>query len=197
MKSNMYYFLLLFSFIKVSVLQSDYDYCIIGAGPAGLQLSYFLQKNHRKYIVFEKGSSAGTFSKKYPIHRKLISINKRFTGSTNKEFNMRHDWNSLISDGNEIVMTSYSKDLFPDATTYVNYLNDFSQKFKLNIKFNTNINGIEKYFQKGKKYFKIFDQKGNRTTCKLLIIATGISKPNDVKFAGRNLTLLYGDLKLA
>ena len=55
MKSNMYYFLLLFSFIKVSVLQSDYDYCIIGAGPAGLQLSYFLQKNHRKYIVFEKG----------------------------------------------------------------------------------------------------------------------------------------------
>ena len=79
----------------------------------------------------------------------------------------------------------------------MNYLNDFSQKFKLNIKFNTNINGIEKYFQKGKKYFKIFDQKGNRTTCKLLIIATGISKPNDVKFAGKTFSCIIEKVFIA
>ena len=40
----------------------------------------------------------GSFFARYPRHDKLISINKRFTGKTNKQFNMRHDWNSLLSD---------------------------------------------------------------------------------------------------
>ena len=45
----------------------------------------------------------GSFFTRYPRHDKLISINKRFTGKTNKEFNMRHDWNSLLSDdGNSL-----------------------------------------------------------------------------------------------
>lgn len=39
-----------------------HKYCIIGAGPGGLQVAYFLQKNKRDYIVFEKGSGVGEFS---------------------------------------------------------------------------------------------------------------------------------------
>ena len=32
------------------------------------------------------------------------------TGATNKEFNFRHDWNSLISDDESLMMRHYSKD---------------------------------------------------------------------------------------
>lgn len=38
-----------------------HDYCVIGAGPAGIQLAYFLHKAKRNYIVYEKSSQAGRF----------------------------------------------------------------------------------------------------------------------------------------
>lgn len=80
------------------------DYCVIGAGPGGLQMGYFLQRAGRDYIIFERANTSGAFFVKYPRHRKLISINKRYTGKTNKEFNLRHDWNSLISDDESLQM---------------------------------------------------------------------------------------------
>lgn len=41
------------------------------------------------------------------------------SGKTNKEFNMRHDWNSLISDNDDLLITKYSKEFFPPADTLV------------------------------------------------------------------------------
>ena len=61
----------------------------------------------------------GSFFMRYPRHRTLISINKRFTGTTNYEFNMRHDWNSLICNNRSLEMRHYSKEYFPGADTYV------------------------------------------------------------------------------
>ena len=61
----------------------------------------------------------GSFFTRYPRHRTLISINKRFTGTTNYEFNMRHDWNSLICNNRSLEMRHYSKEYFPGADTYV------------------------------------------------------------------------------
>ena len=40
-------------------------------------------------------------------------------GSTNKEFNFRHDWNTLISDDESLQMRYYSKKYFPHADDYV------------------------------------------------------------------------------
>lgn len=41
------------------------------------------------------------------------------SGKTNKEFNLRHDWNSLLSDDESLRMTRYSKMLFPKADVLV------------------------------------------------------------------------------
>jgi len=35
------------------------DYCLIGAGPGGMQVGYFLERAGRDYIIFEKGPTAG------------------------------------------------------------------------------------------------------------------------------------------
>lgn len=51
-----------------------------------------------------------------------ISVTSLFfiiSGKTNKEFNMRHDWNSLLSDDESLLMTRYSKKFFPDADDLV------------------------------------------------------------------------------
>ena len=36
-----------------------HDYCIIGAGPAGLQMGYFLGKGNRDYAIFERSNMTG------------------------------------------------------------------------------------------------------------------------------------------
>lgn len=57
-------------------------YCIIGAGPAGVQLGHLMHRAGLDYVVFERGYQAGTFFSKYPIHRRLNSFNRRHTRST-------------------------------------------------------------------------------------------------------------------
>jgi hypothetical protein len=46
----------------------------------------------RDYVVIEQATSAGSFFEQNPRQRKLISLNKRFTGRKDPEFNLRHDW---------------------------------------------------------------------------------------------------------
>ena len=70
----------------------------------------------------------GNFFATYPRHDKLISINKRNTGKKNKEFNMRHDWNSLLSHDESLLMKHYSKEFFPQRHTYLTYLKDYTEK---------------------------------------------------------------------
>ena len=36
-----------------------HDYCVIGAGPAGLQMGYFLEKANRDYAIFERSNISG------------------------------------------------------------------------------------------------------------------------------------------
>jgi len=43
------------------------DYLVIGGGPAGLQLAYFLAQAGRDYLVLEAGPTAGTFFRTFPL----------------------------------------------------------------------------------------------------------------------------------
>lgn len=121
---------------------SHHDYCIIGAGPSGLQMAYFLQHTGRDYVVFERSHMPGHFFALYPRHRKLISINKRYTGKANHEFNFRHDWNSLLSHDSRLLFRHYSPDYFPDADTMVRYLRDFASLLDLWVHYNTSITHV-------------------------------------------------------
>jgi cation diffusion facilitator CzcD-associated flavoprotein CzcO len=96
-------------------LAAKYDYCIVGAGPGGLQLGQFMLEKGRDYKIFERQMRPGSFFARFPTHRELISINKRNTGRTNPEFNRRHDWNSLV--GHDEVPTIPSESLRPLASS--------------------------------------------------------------------------------
>ena len=75
---------------------ASHDYRIVGAGPGGLQLGHYMHLAQRDYMIFERQVQPGSFFDRFPIHRTLISMNKRHTGRDNAEFNRRHDWNSLL-----------------------------------------------------------------------------------------------------
>lgn len=49
----------------VGVGTQTVDYLVIGAGPAGLQLGYFLDRAGRDYVILEAGSAPGRFFKTF------------------------------------------------------------------------------------------------------------------------------------
>ncbi|XP_078495699.1 FAD-dependent oxidoreductase domain-containing protein 2 [Ciona intestinalis] len=167
------------------------DYCVIGAGPGGLQIAYFLESSGRDYLVFEKDHMAGSFFQKYPIHRRLLSINKIFTGKTNKDFNMRHDWNSLISNDDSLKFGKYSKEFYPNADSLLEYLNDYATKLNLKVQYNSTMHDILK---RKDGLFQMWDQHNNAYTCQYMIVATGVSEPIAPKFAGDHLIEGYENL---
>lgn len=163
------------------------DYLIIGAGPAGLQLGYFLERAGRDYLILEAGPTAGTFFRTFPRHRQLMSINKSHTGSTDPELNLRMDWNSLLSDRERLLFTRYTERYFPDADVMVRYLSDFAEALGLNIHYGCRVIRVTRA-----EYFRVVDQHGSEYEAPLLVVATGPSKPYVPDIPGIETAELYG-----
>lgn len=169
-------------------------YLIIGAGPAGLQMAYFLQKADLDYLILEKSKMPGAFFSKYPIHKKLISINKKYNYFEEEEFNMRHDWNSLLSDDKTLRFTEYSDELFPDAELLCTYFKDYAEKLKLNILYDTTVHKISKN-SAGEFYVKTTG--GDDFHAEVLLLGTGVVAhhiPKEIE--GIEHTINYGDAPL-
>lgn len=162
------------------------EYLIIGAGPAGLQLAYFLQQTGRDYLVLEAGSAPGTFFRSFPRHQRLISINKPHTGFDDPELNLRMDWNSLLCDDPRLRFTRYTERYFPAADDLVRYLGDFAATYRLHVEYETRVTCISRNGS-----FRASDQSGRTYEAKRLIVATGVSKPYIPPIPGIETTELY------
>ena len=61
------------------------------------------------------------------MHRTLNSINRRFTRSGDIEFNLRHDWNSLLGSHKTVGhFTNWTEEYWPSADLIVEYINAFA-----------------------------------------------------------------------
>eukprot|EP00729_Bicosta_minor_P011009 gene11009-9417_t len=147
--------------------------CIIGAGPGGLQLGHLAQQAGWNYIIFEQSQSAGSFFESYPVHRQLISLNKRHTGRSNKDFNLRHDWNSLLDNDDASPMTARTKARWPNADV-----------LKAGDLFTLLIKKERADVAAGADAAPAYEH-----TCKVLVTATGLSKPN-VPSNGQSVVVL-------
>ncbi|MEJ2419472.1 MAG: NAD(P)-binding domain-containing protein, partial [Exilibacterium sp.] len=160
--------------------------------PGGLQLAYFLGKNSIDYLVLDKADVPGSTFQTFPRHRTLISINKRFTGSDHPEFNMRHDWNSLLCDDDDFRFKLYDKQFFPHADSLVNYIADYAERHRLNVRYNTKISVI----QRSGDSYTLQAEDGQKFQCDILIVATGLSRPNVPMIKGIEHTENYADMSL-
>ncbi|MEV6155645.1 NAD(P)-binding domain-containing protein [Nonomuraea sp. NPDC052129] len=166
------------------------DYLVIGAGPAGLQLGYFLEKAGRSYQILEAGPTPGMFFRTFPRHRTLISINKRYNGTSDPELNLRMDWNSLLSDDPDLLFTRYSDRYFPAADDMVRYLADYAAACGLRIVHDARAVHITRAPAAGP--FRVTDERGRTYEAKRLIVATGVSRPNVPEIPGIETAELYG-----
>ncbi|KAI1883999.1 hypothetical protein AGOR_G00221870 [Albula goreensis] len=153
---------------------SRHDYCVLGAGPAGLQMGYYLSKSQRDYVILERNSGAGSFFNIYPRHRKLISINKIHTGRRNREFNMRHDWNSLLSDRPDLLLQRITRQLYPDADTLPRYLDMFARELELKVQYGVDVGKVRASNRgiAGERSYILTDQRGAEYDCRVLLVST-------------------------
>ncbi|XP_064478427.1 FAD-dependent oxidoreductase domain-containing protein 2-like [Ornithodoros turicata] len=191
--------IVLFSLIRCVVKSREitqHEYCVVGAGPAGLQMAYFLERSNRDYVVFERTNMSGSFFAHYPRHRRLISINKCHTGRDNPEFNLRHDWNSLLSDDPSLLFRHFSHDYFPRADAMTLYLDTYRRKLGLKVSFDTEIRNVHRLQNDSfcGPAFALEDQREGLHLCNTVLMANGMSKPNIPKFDGSDLCIGYESL---
>ncbi|MFI1994105.1 NAD(P)-binding domain-containing protein [Actinoplanes sp. NPDC020271] len=151
-----------------------HDYLIIGAGPAGLQLAALLERDGHDYVVLEAGDAAGTFFTRYPRHRTLISINKVWTGSDDPEFNLRADWNSLLTEDPALLFKNYSRKYFPAADDFVRYLKDFSDG--LNILYGRKVRRVSRSGPPSAEAIFTVATAEETFTARRIVVATGVSQ---------------------
>lgn len=172
--------------------EDDYEYIIIGAGPAGVQLAYFLEQQRRRYVVLE-AARLGEFFRVYPRHRKLISTNKVHTGVRDPDTNLRWDWNSLLDDGGVPRFTTYSAEYFPPADRLVDYLEDFAAHHRLNIRTGVRVTRIARAEDGG---FVLEDAASCRLRARRLIVATGRARLRMPTFPGVELAEPYTTMSI-
>jgi thioredoxin reductase len=152
-----------------------HDYIIIGAGPGGVQMGYFMEQAGRDYLILEGGHAAAMFFSHKPRHRRLNSFNKRFNWFPEPEYNLRFDWNSMLTHDYSFPFRNYSTEMYPLADDMVRYLNDFAAHFGIQIQFNTRVTHISRC-QETRQF--ILTTNDEEFRCRVLVMATGPVKPN-------------------
>ncbi|WP_335976503.1 MULTISPECIES: NAD(P)-binding domain-containing protein [Streptomycetaceae] len=180
------------------------DYLVVGAGPAGIQAAYFLERAGRDYLVVEAGTAPGTFFTKFPRHRTLISSNKVHTGWDDPELNLRTDWNSLLSEESSPLFTEVTSRYFPPADDFVGYLADFARTHELRIRYHTRVTRISREAAAGSAAdgaaprgdFLVHTADGSLLRVKRLIMATGVTRPYIPPIPGAELAEQYSDVSV-
>jgi thioredoxin reductase len=166
-------------------------YVIIGAGPAGLQLSYYLQRAGADYVALEREAAPGHFFRRYPRHRRLISINKVNVRETDPEIRLRWDWNSLLNDSPDLLFPKFSREYFPHADDMTRYLEEFQRQWNLNVRYGVRVTGIERTPD---GFFVHAPDAVFRAEC--VIVATGWGKPYVPPIPGIEHAVGYEDMRL-
>ena len=102
-------------------------------------MGYFMEQAGRDYKILEGGHQCAMFFSHKPRHRRLNSFNKRFNWFSAPEFNLRFDWNSMLTHDYSFLFREYSEELYPLADAMVKYLNDFAAHFDLKIQYDTRV----------------------------------------------------------
>src|SRR6185436_13712510 len=173
----------------------DCEYLILGGGPAGLQLGHHFATAGRSYLILEAGEGPGSFFRKFPRHRTLISSNKVYTGYDDPEVNLRWDWNSLLTDDGRLLFGDYTRKYFPPVDKLVQYLIDYASCYNLKLRCNTRIVRVERPGN-ANEVFRVFDDRSSSWTCRRLIVATGVTRPYVPAIPGVELAEQYMDVSV-
>ena len=150
--------------------------------------------------MLERAKQSAQFFSQFPVHRVLNSINRRFTRSGDLEFNLRHDWNSLLGSEKTVgLFTTWSEEYWPPADRIVEYINAFAapQVKQNKIRYCHNVKRVQKdggifridaeqtcdaasCADSSAEAEKIFEPIAKTFECEVVVMANGMQKPRIV-----------------
>ncbi|MFL6128422.1 MAG: NAD(P)-binding domain-containing protein [Mycobacteriales bacterium] len=172
---------------------TDHTFGIIGAGPGGLQLGYYLQQSGQDYLILDRADEVGAFWRQYPRSRELISFNRDAGIYDDPELKMRWDWNSLLTDSYEHLFPSYSDRLFPLGEEVLSYLADFAKRYELRMRLGFDVRTVAK---DADGRFVVTSSTGQVCRFRYLVVATGLSRAYLPEIPGIELTESYETVPL-
>lgn len=155
----------------------QFDVLIIGAGPGGIQTALTLGEIKNRtgaqfsYRIIEKESQPGSFFSRFPVHGRLISNNKLYSGRSPKSrFSERFDWNSLITDDREILTRNYSQDFYPHRDVMRQMLQDLCERYRVPVDYNVEVAHVGREQNGG---FVVSTDRGDMRA-RFVVVATGL-----------------------
>lgn len=147
------------------------------------------------------------------------------TGRENPEFNLRHDWNSLLSDKPDLLFKRVSSEFYPSADGFPVYLSMFEKELGLRVRYGVDIGKIRARHSDTGRSYVLTDQNASDYTCRcvvssgkkivplllakrrtlfqrcppclrVLLVATGLWVPQTVDFAGSDLVEGYESISV-
>lgn len=168
-----------------NLFRENVECVIVGAGPAGLQMSLNMKESGVDAVVLERSDRVASFFRTYPRNRNLISFTKRASISDDPETRLRWDWNSLLGGRN---FAEYTNRLLPRADDMVSYLTDFAAENGLAVRFSQPVTRVSRDAESGG--FTVRTPEGEYG-CRYLVMATGVSLPNVPDIPGIELADAY------
>jgi thioredoxin reductase len=154
----------------------DVRYCIVGAGPAGIQLGYLLARRGADFAIFERQSQAGGIFAQFEDHRKLVTAGGSADAAlaVSQMDHWEDDKLSLWSDDPSLRMAGPQR---PTGRQYAQYLATFAKQVELKIRFDTEVKIRRK--RRALYLLELVDAKNPAKSwgCKVVILATGLQAP--------------------
>lgn len=95
------------------------------------------------------------------------------TGRENAEFNLRHDWNSLLSDKPDLLFKKVSSEFYPHADSFPVYLSMFEKELGLRVRYGVDIGKVQARNSNTGRSYILMDQNASEYTCKYVVSYRG------------------------
>jgi putative flavoprotein involved in K+ transport len=146
------------------------DVIVIGAGHAGLSISYYLKENHYDHLVFEQGKIGNSWSRQRWDSFKLNTPNK---------FNLLPSQESIFLDDEG----------FCTASEFLSSLDEYIRKYQLPVHEGSKVLSVEKLSGSGD--FSVLVSNNGMVgyyKCKQIVVASGIQNIKNVPSFSKNIS---------
>jgi putative flavoprotein involved in K+ transport len=146
------------------------DVIVVGAGHAGLSISYHLKKHNVNHIVFEKGKIGDSWHNQRWDSFKLNTPNK---------WNLLPGQESIFSDSEGLC----------SASEFVAFLEGYSAKFQLPVVENCEVISVES-IPESKEFSVSVSENGSTKNyrCSQVVVASGAQNKKNIPLFARNLS---------
>ena len=179
----------------------DYPVVVVGSGPGGLQVSYFLSRAGIGHAVISADPSPGGMFRRWPFFQRLLSWTKPYAAAdrSSRDFE-RWDWNSLLADepplrGLQAEFLDGSSD-FPARPEMEANLAAFAERASIAVRYGCRWAATRREDGPDGGRF-VLETTDGEYRARVVVIAVGVAEPYSPPTPGIELTSHYADTREA